>query len=412
MVESRIDALLEELTALRLRALHFAPKDADLRAGFRQLAHELEQLRQERLVPWQAYQRVSHWLGGLLDAEQGAALAQPEHLETQAEALHAAVQQIQSRLASSNHGNGGATADLNHAGQTLRQCLEMLNQPAAATPTDVLPQALTDALRHHLEGDDELRAELSALTRAMRNMLEEMSATLAEAGDEPPELAQTAELLRRELPDDPEAARAILKSARQGILAAGRKIASATREIRQAIAEQGERVRELTRQLDEAEHKAMHDPLTRLANRRKLEAFLRQLPDGPVTFVMADIDHFKRINDRHGHDTGDEVLARVGAILAGGVRESDLAARMGGEEFGLVLVGTSGRHAFDTADALRRAVAMADIKSRHGKIPVTISMGVAVRRGDESIEHWIKRADAALYEAKNNGRNQVKVATA
>jgi len=409
VVEQGLDTLLDQVASLRTRALRFAPKDEDLRAGFRQLTHELEQLRQARPVPRAAYHQVSRWLAAFLDAEQGAALASPEHLETHIEALHDAIQEKLAQLNRPAHDAGGLNGD---ATRELARCLEMLNHPAATVAADALPGALAQALKQHLEGDDALRAELSALTGAMRDMLDEVSTMLAEVTDEPPELKQTAALLQQELPDDPEAARAILQSAQQGILEAGRKLASAAGRIKATVAAQGDKVRELTEQLEAAERQALHDPLTGLPNRRKLEQFLRKLPDAPAAFVMADIDHFKRINDRHGHDAGDEVLAKVGSILAGGVRASDLAARMGGEEFGIVLVGASGRHAFEAADALRRAVAMADIKCRHGKVPVTISMGVAVRRGDEEIPHWLKRADAALYEAKNGGRDQVKVATA
>jgi len=407
MVERQISGILEDLTALRLRALRFAPKDEDLRTGFRRLTHELEQVRQARPVPFASYQQVSRWLAAFLEAEHGAALAQPERLEQHAPALQAAVRERRRLLASR------AESMESHAAKALAECLEMLNQPAGDASLDELPGRLVRALKRHLESDDKLRAELGALTGAMREMLAQVSDTLADVADEPPELKQTADLLQQELPDDPEAARAILKSAQQGILKAGSRIASAARRIRETVESQKEAVRRLSEQLHRVEQDALLDALTGLANRRKLEQFLSALPeDAPAAFVMADIDHFKRINDRHGHDAGDEVLAGVARILAQGVRASDLVARMGGEEFAIVLVGATGRHAFDTADALRRAVAMADIKSRHGKIPVTVSMGVAARRANEAIEDWIRRADQALYEAKHGGRDQVRVATA
>jgi len=152
----------------------------------------------------------------------------------------------------------------------------------------------------------------------------------------------------------------------------------------------------------------LHDTLTGLANRRKLDAYIADLPDITVTFLMLDIDHFKHINDRHGHHAGDEILAGLANILTTSVRATDMVARMGGEEFSVVLPDVSGHRAYDMAESLRRAVELGGLKCHAGKVPV--SVGVAARRDGEATDQWIKRADVALYKAKEAGR-RTKVST-
>lgn len=147
------------------------------------------------------------------------------------------------------------------------------------------------------------------------------------------------------------------------------------------------------------------DPLTGLANRRALaDALQGALANpGPVCVALADIDHFKAINDSYGHAVGDEVLAQVASSLRVANGNAALLARYGGEEFALVLTGMPPDAAYRHCDALRRAVADA---SPH--LPVTISIGVAARLPGEEQGALLQRADAALYAAKRGGRNRVE----
>lgn len=164
---------------------------------------------------------------------------------------------------------------------------------------------------------------------------------------------------------------------------------------------------ELARLHEEAKALALHDPLTGLANRRlmsiELDAMVARAKRGgkPVAAIMLDIDHFKKFNDTHGHPAGDALLAQVAAIAAKEIREADLAARYGGEEFLALLPDSDQQEASAVAERIRRAV--------EENTPVTVSLGVAVSRG-EMAEELIKRADSALYLAKNNGRNKVEPA--
>jgi diguanylate cyclase len=163
---------------------------------------------------------------------------------------------------------------------------------------------------------------------------------------------------------------------------------------------------------------ALTDPLTGLANRRAFDLELRAIAArasawSPAHLVMADIDHFKRVNDIHGHDLGDEVLRIVGEVLLANVRHDNLVARMGGDEFGLLLPGANPRYAAGIAIRLCDLLASRPLVVRnHPAITerITLSIGVAAWREGESSSRWYARADAALYEAKRRGRNRVSTA--
>ncbi|SFU61994.1 GGDEF domain-containing protein [Pseudoduganella namucuonensis] len=155
------------------------------------------------------------------------------------------------------------------------------------------------------------------------------------------------------------------------------------------------------------------DPLTGALNRQGLrEALMRRLQTPEhygegMAVVFMDLDHFKQINDRHGHNTGDEVLRHFAAIIRREVRASDKLVRWGGEEFLLVCPETHIEHAAMLAEKLR--VAMTTQEWPHG-LRVTSSFGVTELKPEEDIGAAITRADSALYAAKSNGRNRVEVA--
>jgi diguanylate cyclase (GGDEF)-like protein len=164
---------------------------------------------------------------------------------------------------------------------------------------------------------------------------------------------------------------------------------------------------------------AERDALTGLVNRRRLRAAgeeerRRARRFGhPFAAVMLDLDHFKQVNDQHGHGTGDDVLREVARRIQSIVREIDVPARYGGEEFAVLLPETGLDTAREVAERIRRAVAGAPIGTRQGPLAVTLSAGVAVldtQTGD--LGTLLEAADAALYQAKAEGRNRVAVASA
>ena len=160
------------------------------------------------------------------------------------------------------------------------------------------------------------------------------------------------------------------------------------------------------------------DALTGLANRRELTARLedeleRAGRNGTsLSFVIADIDDFKLVNDGFGHQAGDEVIKAVASVLAGSVRETDLPARFGGEEFVIVLPGARLANARRTAEAIRTAIAELEVTgARHEPISVTASFGVAEFPTYATPEALLAAADAALYQAKRAGKNRVATST-
>lgn len=153
------------------------------------------------------------------------------------------------------------------------------------------------------------------------------------------------------------------------------------------------------------------DPLTKAFNRRKLteilgdETMRARRYGTPLSVVLFDIDHFKRVNDTYGHDAGDVVLTEMARLVMGLVRECDRLARWGGEEFLVVAPGVGVEGAAELAERLRAAVAG---KAFPGVTGVTSSFGAAQYRPGEPVETLVKRADAALYRAKEGGRNRVE----
>ena len=158
------------------------------------------------------------------------------------------------------------------------------------------------------------------------------------------------------------------------------------------------------------------DPLTGTLNRRGLDAaFPDTLGDGqtlvePLSVVMVDLDHFKQINDTHGHAVGDEVLRHVSRLLSQVLRSGDAIVRYGGEEFLLILPEVGLGRALRIAERARSAVERHPLRLSIGQVSATISLGVAERGPGESRASLIGRADQALYAAKTTGRNKIVAA--
>lgn len=154
---------------------------------------------------------------------------------------------------------------------------------------------------------------------------------------------------------------------------------------------------------------ALTDPLTTLPNRRAFErgvATLRR-PDREAALLVIDLDHFKIVNDTHGHAAGDYVLQQISMILRAHMRNRDLLSRLGGEELAVLLPDTEASKAWQIAERLRRAIETLDIQWEGHTIAITASFGVAVARGIMPGADLFTQADAALYAAKREGRNRV-----
>lgn len=161
------------------------------------------------------------------------------------------------------------------------------------------------------------------------------------------------------------------------------------------------------------EHAAVTDSLTGMYNRRYFDDALAEYLDAfghidkPIGMVILDLDHFKKVNDTHGHDVGDKVLREVAECLQVFTRYHDVLARLGGEEFAILSPNITERQLYNLSDRIRQAVSELRIVNGNVTLKVTVSAGLAIWDGTETGEELYRRADKQLYEAKRQGRNRV-----
>ncbi len=205
----------------------------------------------------------------------------------------------------------------------------------------------------------------------------------------------------------PEEIRAVVLT----LIDENRKVQVKMDELSRSLDESVSKIEKLRSNLADANDKAMRDPLTGLGNRRFFDDELDvALEDGAaLCMLMCDLDRFKAINDKFGHAVGDMVLKQFAEILNTAGRRDDFAARIGGEEFAIVMPGVSPIEAARLAERIRRQLESKKWMLGSGVAlgTVTASFGVARRRAGESASDLFKRADAALYRAKSEGRNRV-----
>ncbi len=186
--------------------------------------------------------------------------------------------------------------------------------------------------------------------------------------------------------------------------------------IRTQVREEG-KLRAMTATLSQRsetfQHAALTDALTGMQNRRYFDDALREYLEAfrkirkPIGLMVLDLDHFKQVNDTHGHDVGDIVLREVANCLRSLTRYHDVVARLGGEEFAIVVPNMSGDKLASFAERIRKAVSDLVIDNENVRLRVTASVGLAVWNGRESAEELLRRADTRLYDAKRSGRNRV-----
>jgi diguanylate cyclase (GGDEF)-like protein len=169
------------------------------------------------------------------------------------------------------------------------------------------------------------------------------------------------------------------------------------------------------RLITKLERLAMTDPLTKIHNRRYLDLRMKkaihlcQRKEHSMTLIMFDIDHFKAINDTHGHNAGDMVLKKVAKVIKGIIRDSDLFVRTGGEEFLIILPNCPLEQGIKLAERIRKTVEGTKFDYKEKRIRVTISMGITEYIRGQDLSKFIEIADQALYQAKEKGRNRVSV---
>jgi diguanylate cyclase len=197
-----------------------------------------------------------------------------------------------------------------------------------------------------------------------------------------------------------------------------RTLESSSVSFREQLQQATHEIDRLKSKMARYRNEAITDPLTRIANRRGFEGKLNKAlgksnatsTGTPPCLIIADIDHFKKINDTHGHLVGDNVLRMVAATINESIKGKDLCARIGGEEFAILLPETPFEGALKLAENMRLTFERLDLKKKNtgeslGRL--TLSFGVAAYKRGESAEDFMHRADDALYNAKKMGRNKV-----
>ncbi|MDQ6974199.1 MAG: GGDEF domain-containing protein [Mariprofundaceae bacterium] len=403
-MQQHIEQILHDMDILRPFVLANQSQNAELRSIMRRIIQHVEFIQNTPNIPPEQYSLVSNGLIQLLDAEHGALLKRnPESLLSEQEQT-----QLNQHIMARRQMLQSLQYDWPILQHALRSSYELLGKtPPNHDDIRETARDLERFLREHLQHDMQLHNEVNQLITALKTSMDGMLSVLQEVGDEAPEIKQAQHLLSQKLPSDPNEARSILQQACAGILSAGNKLSTASRTMHEQMQQQQSQMSKLTKHLKTAEAEARNDPLTGLANRRKLAEFLSTLPTHmPTSFIMIDIDHFKHINDRYGHDTGDDILKALASMLNESTRSSDMVARLGGEEFCIILPGAAIQAAEALAANLCQSVAIHEFLSKDTIINLTISLGVSQKKESETAMESIKRSDHALYQAKENGRNQ------
>jgi diguanylate cyclase len=200
-----------------------------------------------------------------------------------------------------------------------------------------------------------------------------------------------------------------------------KRVAEQNRKVNQRLEQSNREITDLNARISDVRKEAMSDGLTGLQNRRSFDNLLQDALEeaaaeaAPLSLLMLDIDHFKKFNDTHGHPLGDQVIKLVARCLSDCTKGNDTPARYGGEEFAIVLPNTEIDGAAAVAQQICETVAAKKIRRKStGEMlgNVTISIGAAQFGSSETPDDLIERADAALYTAKNRGRNRVETAPA
>jgi len=382
-------------------------KSADLDEAnklLRQLIMQAEKAAGDMPVDDPLAERIRDWLCLFVDDEHALELARPDKRQRDE---HAFARHVVDRRKLLDQGIQGAES----LAAIVRLC-ELLGHGSEANNLKDGVRELQHFLRHHLIMDEKLRMEVSTLGQFLADSIGHLEEMTTHIGEEGSELNQARDILSEPLSDNPKDAFEQLRKACDFLTSAEGKLDSAVQTVSAQMRNNMQEVDQLRSRLSESEKEARSDPLTGLANRRELTTYFEQLGDECATLLMLDLDYFKKVNDTYGHDVGDEVLGEIGVRLGQSIREGDMVARIGGEEFVMILKGVGGKAAAHIAEQIRLAASTHPITTSVGDLPVTASSGVATRNEAEGIESWMKRADQALYAAKQQGRNRSSLAEA
>jgi diguanylate cyclase len=275
-------------------------------------------------------------------------------------------------------------------------------------------QEALEAIREEFFGAGSFEERVDAVGGRLSGKVSELMKLINEAAGHSSgysdELKGASETLTQSLDKDKVAAVV------RGLISATKKAENGNRAMVNKLSQSEREITELKEALESVRYEAMTDQLTGMGNRKRFdramdEALLSSEATGsPFSLLVCDIDHFKKFNDTHGHQTGDQVLRLVGSTIKATVGTRGISCRYGGEEFCVILADIHADEATKIADAIRQAVMGKELVKRStgetlGR--VTISIGVAELRTTDDVQSIIERADQCLYAAKHAGRNRV-----
>lgn len=264
-------------------------------------------------------------------------------------------------------------------------------------------------------GTEEKMAAFDKASTEFRTEITQVLGRLAEAGGDASRFRENLEGISSDLEQESgvEAIRAMVGN----LVSETQSMAQQSRRLETELDASTKKIADLEKNLETVERESQIDALTGIANRGCFDASLNdaiqgaQSNGGELSLIMADIDHFKKFNDKWGHQLGDQVLRLVGQTLKTNVGDGNLAARYGGEEFSVVLPGALLNDAAEVAETVRSKIMGKILTNKSTNEPlgrITLSFGVAQYVPGEDEESLIKRADEALYTAKKQGRNRVE----
>jgi len=292
----------------------------------------------------------------------------------------------------------------------LNEALSMALQARLNSKVPISDEEIAQLYQSHIEA----RQARSALgvSHVLRSIMHEVMDSARAAGADLSRFTESLDRRAKELSAPLE--QFALEALVSGLIGDTQQMRVATLRVGERIDSHAREFTQLQVRLKEAEGLAATDALTGLNNRRGFDASACaiQLEAGSfagAALLFIDIDRFKEINDRYGHVLGDKVLCAVADVIRASVKGRDIAARLGGEEFAVLLPATSLQGALALAQQLREALEKGRVRRQQGPpiATVTMSVGVAYGRAEDSLETLIARADASMYAAKQAGRNRV-----
>lgn len=325
---------------------------------------------------------------------------------------------------------------LTQRGQVLRQRVEnAVHDDEWADILSTLANLFVDLREIHEQEKREIEAFLAQVTDQLQQLdrdLEEASSEHRAAADDERRLEAAVQAdvkgmedsvagamefvqLKRSIQERLTTLRTHMDARRQANDQHTRRTEQRIQELTERLQFMEERTQELQQRIHEARDQALRDPLTGIANRLAYEERAEQelarwgRSGEPLSLLLWDIDHFKKINDKHGHTAGDKALTVIARILSRQIRGTDFIARYGGEEFVMLLPNTNRPGALTVANKIRESIRALGFHHNGRPVPITISCGISELCDGEGVDQVLARADQALYQAKRAGRNRCVV---